>query len=57
MNFQGDIIYDNKYSDGQYKKTVDASKLKSIYNYKFTPIEEGIKETIHLLGAIKNSEI
>jgi GDP-L-fucose synthase len=34
-------------SNGQYKKTADNSKLrKYLPDYKFTPIEQGLKETI-----------
>ena len=47
MDFQGEIIYDDSYSDGQYKKTVDTTKLKEVYDYKFTSIENGIRETVN----------
>jgi GDP-L-fucose synthase len=42
------IRFDTSYSDGQYKKTVDNSKLLSLVgeNYKFTEISEGINKSI-----------
>jgi len=45
MNFQGKIVFDTTKSDGQYKKTANNAKLRSLYpEFKFTPIEEGLKE-------------
>jgi len=39
-----EIVYDSTKPDGQYRKDVDSSKLLSILdNFKFTPLEEGIK--------------
>ena len=47
MNFKGDVIYDSSKPDGQFKKPSDNSKIKSyLPNFKFTPIYEGLKETI-----------
>jgi GDP-L-fucose synthase len=47
FNYQDRIIFNNKYSDGQYKKTADNKKLLDINNnFKFTDIEDGIKNTI-----------
>lgn len=41
------IIFDTKFSDGQYKKTADNNKWKSLYDsIKMTNIEIGIKETV-----------
>ena len=41
------IDFDISYSDGQYKKTVDNTKLINKYgDYKFTTIEEGIKNSV-----------
>jgi GDP-L-fucose synthase len=41
------IIFDTKFSDGQYKKTADNNKWKSIYDsITMTNIEIGIKETV-----------
>ena len=37
-----EIIFDKNYSDGQFKKTADNSKLLSLYNFKFTDIDTGI---------------
>ena len=47
MNFKGNIIFDKTKPDGQFRKPSDNSKLKSyLPDYKFTPFEIGIKETI-----------
>ena len=47
FNFKGKVIFDSTKPDGQYRKPSDNSKLKSyLPNFKFTPIEEGIKETV-----------
>ena len=41
------IEFDTSYSDGQYKKTADNSKLIKLHgDYNFITIEEGIKETV-----------
>ena len=47
FNFKGKVIFDNTKPDGQFRKHSDNSKLKSyLPDFKFTPIEQGIKETI-----------
>ena len=47
MNFKGDVIYDSSKPDGQFKKPSDNSKIKSyLPDFKFTPIYDGLKETI-----------
>lgn len=47
FNYENNIIFDESYSDGQYKKTVDNSKLMElIKNFNFTHIDSGIKDTI-----------
>ena len=47
FNFKGKVIFDSTKPDGQYRKASDNSKLKSyLPDFKFTPIEEGIKETV-----------
>ena len=39
--------FDDSFSDGQYKKTADNSKLKSLYpDFKFTSMEEGLKKSV-----------
>jgi GDP-L-fucose synthase len=44
MNYNK-IKFNNKYSDGQYKKTVSNKKLMdNIENFKFTSIDKGIKK-------------
>lgn len=47
MKFEGKVIFDKTKPDGQYRKPTDNSKLiKYLPNFKFTPIEEGLEETI-----------
>ena len=47
FNFKGKVIFDKTKSDGQYRKPSDNSKLKSyLPDFKFTSIEDGIKETV-----------
>jgi GDP-L-fucose synthase len=45
--FTGTLKLDITKSDGQIKKTISNDKFKNLYpNFKFTSLEEGIKETI-----------
>jgi len=45
--FKGKIIFDTTKSDGQFKKTACNDKLKNLLpDFKFTPIKEGIKESV-----------
>ena len=47
MNFKGNVKFLPDKPDGQYRKPADNSKLLSIIpEFKFTPLEEGLKETI-----------
>lgn len=47
FNYKHMIEFDENYSDGQFKKTADNSKLMKLNNdFSFTRIEEGIKITI-----------
>jgi GDP-L-fucose synthase len=47
MNFKGDVIFDSSKPDGQFRKPSDNSKIKSyLPDFKFTPLYEGLKETI-----------
>jgi GDP-L-fucose synthase len=47
MGFKGNIIFDTTKPDGQFRKPTDnANLLKVIGDYKFTPLEEGLKKTI-----------
>ena len=68
-DYEDMLEFDDSYSDGQYKKTADNSKLKKVFEnlnlkerkeskgvetkgveeteaFKFTPINEGIRETV-----------
>jgi GDP-L-fucose synthase len=47
MNFKGDVLFDSTKPDGQFRKPSDNSKIKNyLPNFKFTPMYEGLKETI-----------
>lgn len=48
FDYMDRIRFDSSYSDGQYKKTADNSKLLSLIgsNYKFTEIGDGINSSI-----------
>lgn len=47
MNFKGNVVWDNDKPDGQYRKPSSIKKLKSyLPDFQFTPIENGLKETI-----------
>ena len=47
FNFNGSIVYDVDFSEGQHKKTVDDSELlEYIPDFKFTPLSVGLKQTI-----------
>jgi GDP-L-fucose synthase len=45
LNYEYMVEFDESYSDGQFKKTADNSKLMRLKNFSFTKIEEGIKRT------------
>ena len=47
FNYEHMIQYDDSYSDGQYKKTADNSKLmKYLPDFSFTDIEDGIIKSV-----------
>ena len=47
MNFKGEVIFDTTKPDGQFRKPSDNSKIKHyLPDFKFTPIYDGLKETI-----------
>ena len=48
FDYKEQMVYDTSFSDGQYKKTADNSKLKHIISdkFEFTGIEDGIKKTV-----------
>tara|TARA_B100001175_G_C19441154_1_gene606318 strand:+ start:117 stop:1049 length:933 start_codon:yes stop_codon:yes gene_type:complete len=47
FDYEHRLVFDSKYSDGQYKKTADNSLLMSkIGKYDFIDIETGLKDTI-----------
>ena len=45
--FEGEIIFDTTKADGQFKKTADNKKLRSLRpEYQFTNIEDGIQKAV-----------
>lgn len=50
--FEGEWLYDTTRSDGQYKKTASNDKLrKYLPDFKFTPFDEAIKESVEWFKA------
>ena len=48
FNFKGKVVFDTTKPEGQFRKPSDNSKLKSyLPDFEFTPIEQGIKETVN----------
>jgi GDP-L-fucose synthase len=48
FKFKGKVIFDSTKPDGQFKKPSDNSKIKEfIPDFKYTPFELGIKETVN----------
>lgn len=46
MDYKEPIQWDASYSDGQYKKTVEPSSLIESMNISWTPMDDGIQETV-----------
>jgi len=45
-HFNNKIVFNSKYSDGQFRKTTNNNKLNNLLNFKFTDLKDGIEETI-----------
>lgn len=49
-HFGNEIIFNENYSDGQYRKTADNSKLKKLLkkvNFEFTDLKDGISQSVN----------
>jgi GDP-L-fucose synthase len=47
MNYLDHIQFDANFSDGQYKKTADNSKLKKLLpHFEFTSLSVGVQKTV-----------
>jgi GDP-L-fucose synthase len=47
IGFEGDVVWQSDKPDGQFRKPSSNKKLMSyVPDFKFTPIEVGLKETI-----------
>jgi GDP-L-fucose synthase len=47
MDYKGELIFDTDKADGQFKKTANNAKLRSLLpDFKFMPMEEGIKKSV-----------
>jgi GDP-L-fucose synthase len=47
FNYKGNIIFETDKPDGQFRKPSSNEKLKRyLPDFKYTPIEQGIKETV-----------
>ena len=47
FDYEHMIEFDNTYSDGQYKKTVNNSTLTRYINFEFTSIDKGLQESVN----------
>jgi GDP-L-fucose synthase len=50
LDYENNIYFDTSFSDGQYKKTADNSKLMELMkdnHFDFVNAEEGIKRTVN----------
>lgn len=48
MGFTGEIVFDTTRPDGQFKKTASNAALRRLLpDFYFTPIEEGLRSSIH----------
>uniref|UniRef100_A0A6C0AZ32 NAD-dependent epimerase/dehydratase domain-containing protein n=1 Tax=viral metagenome TaxID=1070528 RepID=A0A6C0AZ32_9ZZZZ len=45
-HFGNEMVFNTNFSDGQYRKTTDNSKLKRLINFEFTSLKDGIEETV-----------
>ena len=46
VEYEGEVFWDSSKPDGQMKKLLDTSKMKSVLDVKLIGLKEGIKETI-----------
>jgi len=47
MDFQGELTFDPSFADGQFKKTASNAKLRGLHpEFKFTPMDEGLRQTV-----------
>ena len=46
VDYGGEVFWDTSKPDGQMKKLLDTSKMKSIFDIDLVSLEEGIKQTI-----------
>lgn len=50
MNFKGEVVFDKTKPNGQFRKPSDNSKIKGyLPDFQFTPIYDGLKQTIDFL--------
>jgi len=48
FDYTNDLIFDSSFSDGQYRKQVNNSRLLELFpDFNFTPLQTGIYETIN----------
>ncbi len=55
FDYQDHIVFDNSYSDGQFKKTVSNKRLLTLFpDFKFISVQDGIQRTIQWFLENKN---
>lgn len=61
FGYEDRMVFDTSFADGQFKKTVSNTKLLEFLGgvFEFTPIEEGIKQTVDwfILSKNQNKEV
>jgi GDP-L-fucose synthase len=58
FDYEHRIVFDKSFADGQFKKTVSNAKLLDFLreDFEFTPIEQGIKQTVEWFVLSKESK-
>jgi GDP-L-fucose synthase len=59
FGYEDRMVFDTSFADGQFKKTVSNTKLLEFLGgvFEFTPIEEGIKQTVDWFILSKNQNM
>lgn len=45
VGYEGEIVFDRSYPEGQLLRKMDLTKLSSLYHFEVTPIKEGLAKT------------
>ena len=48
VGFKGKVVFDTNKPEGQFRKPADNTKLLTLFpEFKFTSVEDGLKETVN----------